>query len=205
MKLSRTAWLILGIGIFVIAFATLYMVYSRQSGEQEQLNSSLSAAQAQLPKLIAERGDLEDQLSQWESELAEATLSLNKSKAEFPKSVESIEYDEALFDIADGCDLEILSLTASKPRDKKVEDITYATTTFVVKVEPAESPPDPLTTAYIDEAVANILDMVNTIATSEQFTSATAELVNINIPEPEEEGKKPEATIRLVIYGYQGE
>ena len=193
MKLSRTAWLILGIGIFVIAFATLYMVYSRQSGEQEQLSDSLAAAQALLPRLIVEREDVEDQLSQWESELAEATLSLNKSKTKFPKSVESIEYDEALFGIADGCDLEILSLTASEPRDKKVEDVTYAITSFEVKVE---------------GEVADILDMVNTIATSEHFTSATVELVNIDIPEPATEGEEaemPSATIRLVIYSYQGE
>ncbi|GAH59611.1 unnamed protein product, partial [marine sediment metagenome] len=37
MRLSKTAWLILGIGIFVIAFGSLFMGYSRQSGEQERL------------------------------------------------------------------------------------------------------------------------------------------------------------------------
>lgn len=62
MRLSKTAWLILGIGIFVIAFATLYTVYSRQSGEEEQLQGSLSGAQALLPKLIAEREDFESQI-----------------------------------------------------------------------------------------------------------------------------------------------
>jgi len=36
MKLSKTAWLILGIGIFVIALGCLYMLYSQQAGEQEQ-------------------------------------------------------------------------------------------------------------------------------------------------------------------------
>ena len=213
MKLSRTAWLILGIGIFVIAFATLYTIYSRQSGEGEQLATSLSAAQALLPQLVSERGDLEDQLSQWESELAKAASSLDKNKARFPKSVESIECDEILFDIADDCGLEIFELTASEPSNRKVEDITYAVTTFEVKVRPVESPPKTLGDfeTYIDETVANMLDFINTIATGEDFTNATIEVVDMeNLEPPGEEQElegadKPEATIELVIYGYQGE
>ena len=51
MKLSKTAWLILGIGIFVIALGSLYIVYSQQGDEREQLNDSLPAAQATLPKV----------------------------------------------------------------------------------------------------------------------------------------------------------
>ena len=212
MRLSRTARLILGIGIFIIAFATLYTIYSRQSGEGEQLAASLSAAQALLPQLVAEREDLEDQLSQWESELAKAASSLNTNKARLSKSVESIECDEILFDIADDCDLEIFELTASEPGDKKIEDITYAVTTFEVKVRPVESPPATLGNfeTYIEETVANMLDFVSTIATGADFTNATIEVVDIeNLEPPDEEqlegADKPEATIELVIYGYQGE
>jgi chromosome segregation ATPase len=220
MRLSRTAWLILGIGIFVIAFATLYTINSRQSGEAEQLSDGLSEVQALLPQLISEREDLEDQLSQWESELAEAVSSLNRNKARLSKSVESIECDEILFDIAEDCDLEIFELTASEPNDEKVrdedekvEDITYAVTTFEVKVRPVESPPATLGNfeIYIEEAVANMLDFINTIATGEDFTNATIAVVdmeNLEPPYEEEElerAEKPEATIELTIYGYQGE
>jgi len=192
MRLSKTAWLILGIGIFVIAFATLYMVYSQQSGEQEQLNSSLAVAQGALPQLVSEREDLESQLTQWESQLAQATSSLAKIEARFPESVQSIEYDERLFKLADDCDLEITSLTASEPSEEKVENVTYSITSFGVDVR---------------GEVADILDFINAIATSEYFTTATMEMVDMDIPEPEEEEEeeKPTATIELVIYGYQGE
>ena len=190
MKLSKTAWLILGIGIFVIACGCLYMLYSQQAGEQEELADSLAVAQGALPQLVSEREDLESQLTQWEGQLAEAASSLVKIEARFPESVQSIEYDERLFEIADDCDLEITSLTASELGDKKVEDVTYAVTSFGVEVE---------------GEVADILDFVNAIATSEYFTTATMETVNMDIPEPEEEEDKPSATIGLVIYGYQGE
>ena len=208
MRLSKTAWLILGAGVFIIAFGTLFMLHSQQSGEQEWLEDSLSVAQALWPQLISEREDLEDQLTQWEGELAKATSSLSSSKARFPKSVQSIEYDEALFDIADDCDLQIIKITASEPRDKKVEDITYTTTTFEVVVRSEESPPSTVGEfeTYIDETVDNILEFINIIATDEDFANATIELVNMEKLEPPEEIKGdetgPEATVRLIIYGF---
>ncbi len=216
MRLSKTAWLILGIGIFVIAFGSLFMVYSRQTGEQERLEDDLSAAQALWPQLISEREDLESQLAQLESQLTQATSSLSSSKARFPKSVQSIEYDEALFDIADECDLEIMELTASEPRDKKVEDITYTTTTFEVVVRSKELPPSTVDKfeTYIDETVADMLEFINIIATGEDFTTATIELVNMEKLEPPdaedlEDADKaarrdmgPEATVQLIIYGF---
>jgi len=208
MKVSKTAWLILGIGIFVIAFGSLYTAYSGQTGEQERLTGSLAAARVLLPELIAEREDLEGQLTHWESELAKATSSLGKSEARFPKSVESIEYDETLFKIADDCDLQVIGLTASQPSDEEVEDITYAVTTFEVVVRSKESPPSTVDKfeTYIDETVANMLEFINDIATSQEFNVGTIELVDMeNLEPPEEiEGDEtgPEATVKLIIYGF---
>ena len=181
-RLSKTGWLILGIGIFVIALVSLYMLYSRQGDEQEQLNDSLLVAQATLPRVVSEKEDwqrqltqLGSQLTQQESQLAQATSLLDTTQASFPESVESIEYDEELFRIADNWDLEITTLTASEPGNEEVEDITFSVTSF---------------TADVKGEVANILGFINTIVTSEDFTSATAELVNINIPEPLTEAEK---------------
>ncbi len=205
MRLSKTAWLILGIGIFVIAFGSLYMVYSRQSGEREQLNNSLLVAQATLPKVVSEKEDWESQLSQLESqltslesELAQATSLLDSTEASFQEPVESIESDEELFKIAGYWDLEIISLTAEEPTDEVVDNITYSITPFTVDVE---------------GEVADILDFISTITTDEYFIAATVELVSIVVPEPLTEkdkeglteGEMPSATIKLVIYGYKGE
>jgi Tfp pilus assembly protein PilO len=192
MRLSRTAWLILVIGILVIALGSLYTVYSRQVSEQQGLAASLSQAQARLPKVIADRQAAEAELTQWQGKLAEATSLLAKSQAQFPGSAESIEYGEVLYEIADSCDLEVMSLTASEPSEKKVEDVTYTVTTFEVEVR---------------GEVDDILDFISDIATREYFTGATVELVNIKVPEPaegEEETELPTATISLVGYSYKG-
>ena len=192
MKLSRTAWLALGIGIFVIAFVCLYVVYSGQSSEGGQLSSSLAAAQASLPKLVSQREGLESQLAQQQSALAEAQSLLDKARAGFPKSSESIEYDDILFSIARGCDLEVMRLTAEEPSQKKVEDVTYIVTRFTVEVR---------------GDVASILNFVHDLATSKDFTSTNVELVNMKVEATPEGGEPtpPTATINFVGYSYKGE
>ena len=201
MKLGKIAWLILGIGVLVIALGSLYMVYRGQAEEQEKVNNSLSLAQATLSKLAAERANLESTLTEIETKLDQATSRLKPAKASFPTSVEIIEADEQLFRIAKDWGLEVISLTASKPDDEKVKvevgdtevgDVTYFVTSFTIAVK---------------GEVSDILDFINTIVTRDDFNTATIELVNIRVPEPpaeEEEAEKPSATIQLIIYGYKG-
>ena len=125
MRLSKTFLLVLGIGIFIIALAAMYFINSGQSGQQKQLNENLATAQALLPKLVTQRQDLESQLTQAQGKVDEVTISLNKSQGRFPKSVDSTNYNETLFSIADDYNLDVVSLTVSKPQDEKVKGRYY--------------------------------------------------------------------------------
>ena len=120
MKLSRIAWIILVIGIFVIASGSLYWLYLQEGPKQEGLSGQLSVVQAKIPKLAAERANLESTLTELEDKLAQVTSQLTTAKAVFPAAVESIEVDELLFGIAWDWGLEITSLTASEPSDLEV-------------------------------------------------------------------------------------
>ena len=210
MKVSKTALIVLGVGIFILVFAALFTVSSGQSGEREQLSSRMATSQGLLPGLIAEKEDLAGQLVQWEDELDKAALALSKSEARYPKSVESIEYDETIFKLAEQCDLLITELTASEPAKEGVKgtDITYAVTTVTVVLENAESPP---ATAgdfelYIDETVDKVLEFIHLVATTPEFNVATIKVVAIDGLKPPEElegGETgPEATLELAIYGF---
>ncbi len=221
MKISKTALLILGIGIFVILLASLVWVYLGQRDERVALDDSLSAAEATLTKLTSEKTGLESQLSQLESKLAQAAVLLSTAKLNFPHPTESIEVDEKLFMVADSWHLEVTGLTSSAPTEEVVvgeEDVrgvVYSVTSFTVTIE---------------GEVADILGFTNSLANDAYFNNATVKLVNVNIPEPEtrdsggfvwipgedgedgewvweegEEEKKPSATINLVFYSYQGE
>jgi cell division protein FtsB len=190
MRLSKTAWYILGSGFFIFALIMLLVFNSQQAGEQERVEESLSTSQALLPQLVAEREDLENQLSSLESQLSEVTLSLSRSQAKFPDEVESIEYDEELFMSAQDCNLEIISITASEPYNRLVEDIiTYSVTNFEIEVR---------------GKVADMLAFIDIITTGGYFDSATVEMVDMKIPEPDKK-EEPTATIRLTIYSYEGE
>jgi len=232
MKFGNTARLILAIGIFAIAIFMLYQNVLEQELEQAELGTQIALAQGTLPKLVTEEEELNSQLSQLENDLSETKSQLNESKASFPRSTESIEYDRILFRLAHESDLDIVKLTASEPRDQKVETelndeqseiVTYTITSFMVEVrgKPLTDPPktEDEHKAYIDQTVANILDFVSAIATGDDFTTATVEQVNVSISEPitdtepdetdeeemEKEAEIPSATITFVIYSYKGE
>jgi hypothetical protein len=194
MRLSRKVWLIVEVVILVAALVSLYVVYSRQVRERDELEASLSTAQTLLPALAANKETLENQLVQAES-------SLSASQAKFPKVLESIEYGEDFFKIAygqnlyamaGGCGVDLTSLTASKPTDRTVGTITYSVSSFVVVVS-----------GNID----NILKFIDAIGTGIDYTltwsfqlpwSVDVKSVNINF------GGETTATISLDIYGYKG-
>ncbi len=184
MKLTKTFWLILSIGVFVIAFAALYLIYLQQQRTQEPLDAALATAQTTLPKLTTERTNLENALTELEDELVQAKSRLETAKAVFPALVESIEIDELLFGFAHDWGLEIVRLTASEPgtetvpvevENVQVEDVAYVITSFTMEVK---------------GQVSDILNFINTIVTHEDFTTATVKLVSIAIPEPLSEEEK---------------
>jgi len=189
MKLSKTALWILGIGFFIITSAVLVMLHAGQSGDVEQLEDNLAVTQTVLTTLTSEREELNSQLLQLENQLDEAEAAYSQSQANFPQAVMSIEHDEELFLIADDYNLEVMSLTASEPRENKVEGIPFDNTIFEMEVR---------------GEVSNILSFINNVTTGGYFDSATVELVNMEVPEPDEDGT-PTAVIKLIIYSYEGE
>jgi hypothetical protein len=195
IKLGKTALLVLGAGAFVIVLATLFVVYSRQSGEARELESSLTGAQTQLTSLLAGKAAVETQLAEQQAKLAEAQALLNSSQGSFPKLGASIEYDEVLTELASFHNLKVTSMAAEEPKAKMVGDITFVTIAFDVEVR---------------GEVNSILGLVSDIATDERFASATVSVVDITVPEPQlvittGEEEKPSAKIELVGYSYGGE
>ena len=174
MKLSRKVWLILGAVIIVAALVSLYIVYSGGAGERNDLNTRLFRAQAFLPGLTNQKQDLENQL-------ASAQSSLETSQVHFPESVESIEYGEYLFEIADECNVNLASLNFPKPADKKVGAVTYSVVSLSLPVS---------------GALTDIFDFIDIIRTDERFASTDVKSVTLNVG--------GSATINVDIYGYKG-
>jgi len=178
MKLSKKFLLITVIVIFAVALGVLFSIYSGQNSERAQFNDRLSQAQTLLPGLINNTETKEDELTQAEALLA-------ASQAQFPESVESIEYGDDLFEIADDCNVSLTRLTASKPTSKTVGTVTYSISSFTVVVH---------------GSIDNILEFIYALRTGDDFQlpwSAEVNSVKTNI-------SGGSANINLVIYGYKG-
>lgn len=178
MRLNKKVWLVVGIVILAGALAFLFSTYSRTAAEHNALQDRLSSAQTRLPSLIAQKDDLQNQLSQ-------ATSALATSRAKFPAAVASIEYDEGLCETAVASKVQISRITASPPGDKKVGTITYSVSSFVV---------------VVTGEVKDILDFVHALRTGRDFEppwSAEVKQVDINY-------QSRQALIGLDIFGYKG-
>jgi hypothetical protein len=174
MNVSRKVGLVLGAIVIVAALAVVGVFYFRQAGERADLNDRLDRAQTLLPSLTKQKQDLE-------GELASAQSSLDTSRAEFPESVDSIEYGEYLFEIADDCNVVLASLSFPKPAAKKVGTVTY----YVVSLS-----------LPVSGTMANIFEFIDTIRTDDRFASTDVKSVSMNVGGA--------ATIIMDIYGYKG-
>ena len=190
MKLSKKVWLVVVIVIFAVALGVLFSIYSGQAGERAQLTDRISNAQTLLPSLVANREKLEDQLTQ-------AKSLRDESQAKFPEVLRSIEYGEDFFKVAygqnlysmaAGCGVELTSLTASKPSNKKVGVVTYSVSSFAIVVK-----------GNID----NTLDFIDAIGTGIDYELRwdfqLPWSVNVKSVSMSSRG----ATINLDIYGYK--
>lgn len=188
MKLNKKALLVLGSIFFVIAAIVLFQRYSGQNSERTGLQTKLDTSQTTLSRFASSEVASRKQLAEAENKLAQAQLSLDETKASFPKSVESIKYDALLFSLAGSSNLAIVSLTASEPESKKDGKTTYPISSFTIALESKISGPIFTTSsehkAYIYRTVDDILGFANKIATGKDFTVATIDAVSISVPEP---------------------
>ena len=188
MKFGKLSWLLLGIGIFAIAGVSLYIAYQDQVDEQDSLNLSLLAAEATLPTLISETSNLENELAQLEDDLAQALDELDEVERKIPDSVESSDYGDLLFNLAQNLGLEVTSFTSSEPSGITEDGIRYEATSFTMEVE---------------GEVDAILQYLTKIQVESEFWTATIEVVNIDITLPAA-GEETSANISLRILSYRG-
>ena len=163
MKISKTSWLILSIGIFLVVLAGLGLTRSQQLQAQSQLDEELDVAEMRLSKLGVEelrlkQEELQRQLDERIAELAEA-------KDKMRQTVESIDVTDEFFEIARSCEVVIMSISSSSIRDDKLEDITCSAITI---------------DATAEGEVPNLINFV--IKLNNDFTTGIVKSAQITIP-----------------------
>ena len=191
MKFSKMSWLILTVGIFIIGAVALYLVYQSETDEQASLNERLAAANSQIPGLATEKSELDEQLTQAEQALANAKASLAAAIAKYPTAIESTNYGDNLFEIADNLGLIVNEFVATEPILSTMDGITYESTVFNVTVS-----------GDLDE----IIKYITQIEVGADFNTSSIDVVNVEvfIPNADEPTGVSMAQIQINIIAYIG-
>ena len=183
LTITKTSWLIIIVGVFIIFLAGLGVIRSQQVEEQNQLNEKLAVAQSklqviQLEQLSHRQAELEQQLSETASESKSAKVILSQP-------VGSISISAIFFDIAEANNVEVTEITSSGMAEDKIEGVPCLALPLSTKVE------------------GEVTDLVSFITQlNEDLTTGMVKSLDISIPETTE--RKPSAKIQLVVYTYQG-
>jgi len=195
MKLSKTSWLLLTVGISAILGASLGLAYLQQAGERSRLEQELSAAQLQFDESSTE--ELSSQQEKLERRLVQAELGFKTAEARLSQPVESIETSDALFVIAEHYGVEITDVSSSTPTDEQVDGVACCVLPLTVQVE---------------GDVNSLIDFV--INWAGEYSTGVVKSVEMTVPQLAdvgEEGNEAESeeetrvNIRMLIYTYVGD
>ena len=209
MKLTSKFWIFLGIGILVVVLISLGVLYLRQQREYDELSKKLSAGRDSLPVLISTSQDLEVQLSQTKTKLNQTKLTLNEAGSKFAEHVESIEYGEIFFKMADGHHLILKGFSSTEPKATKIQDVTFLTASFTLTLEGEEWNLERAGNydTYVYQTTNDILEFVHELAISDYFAGARIDNVNVTRAEgsviTQENYPRPLATVNITINSYQ--
>ena len=225
MKLGKASWLMLTVGIIIVAFGSLGIARAQQVEQRDQVEEEITVAERrldnfQLKQLYTQKGELEERVEETESQL-EAV------KDELGQSIGSIGVTESLFEIAAANDVEIVIISSTDISTGKLANITSSIARITLNVE--GDVPDLIkfitalnndfTTGVVISAAITIQDQYEGEGEGEQSEEQSeeeGEQPGGEGEESEEEGEeqseeedevetaRPFANIQLGIYSYQG-
>jgi hypothetical protein len=184
LKLSKTSWLILGVGVVILAFASLGMVRSQQTDWEDQLKQELALAEkglgkSQLREFSTQKQELEEQLSQLESQLQVV-------KSELDQSVASIDVTDSVFGIAEQCGVTIVELNSPGVAEEKLEGLLCSAISLDIIAE---------------GEVADLLSFI--VRLNNDFVTGMVRSAEISVPGPAI-AERPSANIEFIVYAYRG-
>lgn len=184
MKLSKTSWLILSAGLFVVILAGLGVTRSQQLQEQTKLDEELAISETRLNKLQVT--EMNQRLAELQEQLEESEARLTEAKDRMRQTVESIDVTDKFFVIAEYSGVEIMNITTSEIQSGNVESISAATINI---------------SAYVTGELDDLIDFV--INLNSGYTTGVVTAADITIPEEDDESQ-PSASLQMIIYSYEG-
>jgi hypothetical protein len=183
LKLSKTSWLILSAGIFVVILAGLGLTRSQQLREQTELDEALGISTARLNTLEVSELEMEEAILQ--QRLDESTAEIVEAKERLRQTVVSVDVTDEFFRIAEYSNVEVYNYGSTAQAIGKLGSVGFLITTI---------------NANVKGSTAELINFV--INLNNGYTTGIVQTVSISIPEYTEE-KESSATINMIVYSYE--
>ncbi len=133
MKLSKTTWIALIIGVIAIAVITLGWTYSQENAQQRQLDTDLASAKQKLAGLKLD--DLNTQKAQITDQMAQVNTETEDIEAKLSSSKDSIDATDMILENAKNHNLEVVDISSSGLSSDSLTGIDTETLSIDVQVE----------------------------------------------------------------------
>ena len=189
LKLSKTSWLILAAGVFVVILAGLGLTRSQQLRDQTALDDAISITKTRLDNL--EVTSLERELAELQRQIDESTLELSEVKDRLRNTVVSVDVTDEFFRIAQYSNVEVMNFRTTPQNKGNLGSVDCLMTTIDAGIRG--------TTSALIDFIINL---------NNGYTTGVVKSIVINIPEDDllEDSQSGNSTtsISMSIYSYEG-
>jgi hypothetical protein len=186
LKLSRTSWMIISAGVFIVILAGLGLTYSQQSKEKTELSDTLSITEKRLDKfqITTMRQDLDE----LQEQIDENLIRLSEDKDRLRQPIESVDVTDEFFLIASYCNVMVMNISSSDIAKDSLEGIPCSTISL---------------NSSVNGTVSDLINFV--ISLNNDYSAGVVESAQISIPESSANTSvTATAGIRMIIYSYEG-
>lgn len=177
-KISRITQLILVLGILLILFVALFMVWQGQVKAQENLKKELTSARTILAKPSPPK------LTDLEAKIRAAEAELRATEALFPPLEQSLDITDNLFKLAKQSQLEVVGMSTAIIK-KKIDKVDYQ----VIHLE-----------LELEGQIASMVGFIDKLKTE----LPTAEIVSVSLDKSVEVKELDKGKVGLYIYVRRG-
>ena len=181
INLSKTSWIILAVGVFIVVLAGLGVTYSQQIKEKNELQNELAVTDLRLEKLNIE--ELQQQENQLLEEKEAETVDFELALAKIHQTIESIDVTDECYLLASQSGVEVIDIGSLETDSAEIGELGVSQITVSVGVR---------------GSLPHIIDYITEL--NDNFTTGHVVTVRMDF-----EQVPPYASIQLIIYSYEGD
>ncbi len=180
LKLSRRSWFIISVGVFLIIFAGVWLVYSEQLAKKARAEQELNMAQVRLEAMNL--AQMEARQRELEQQLEQTLASSREAREVLSRPMPSLAVSTILFDTAEANGVNVKQIESSGAASQPLEGV------------PARALP---VSAQVEGELRDLVSFVTQL--NDNLPTGVVRSVSVTINAP----ASPRASLQLVVYSYQ--